>query len=109
MTTASEFNLAGKVFVVMGAGRGIGRGIVEVLAESGCDGAAVALTATHLQPAVERIAAATGRRVTAITADATSTAENDRVFAEVLEKFGRVDIWINAVGDDIHAPLVPLP
>lgn len=109
MTVAAEFELGGKVFVVVGASRGIGRGIAEVLAESGCDGAAVSRTGTHLLPTVDRIAKATGRNITGIVADATSTAEMDAVFKSVMEKFGRIDIWVNAVGDDAHAPLVPLP
>ncbi|MFN8557243.1 MAG: SDR family NAD(P)-dependent oxidoreductase [Dehalococcoidia bacterium] len=109
MPTPPEFNIEGKVFVVVGAGRGIGRGIAEVLAEAGCDGVLAAVTPTYVIAAAERIAKATGRRVTGVVADGTSTAAMDALVQQVLREYGTIDIWVNSVGDSLYASLVPLP
>lgn len=109
MTIAKEFDIAGKVFVVVGAGRGIGRGIMEVFSEAGCSGIAVARTPTYVIPAAERAKKKTGQRVIGIAADATKTSDMDTVFKTALTEFGKVDIWVNAAGDHVMAPLVPLP
>jgi NAD(P)-dependent dehydrogenase (short-subunit alcohol dehydrogenase family) len=59
----AEFDVTGKVIFITGAGRGIGKGIAQVLAESGADIALNALTPTHVERLAKDIAAATGRRV----------------------------------------------
>jgi len=109
MGISSEFNVDGKVFVVVGGGRGIGRGIVEVLAEAGCNGAAVAVTPKYVIPFAERVSKESGQTILGITADATKTKEMERVAQDVIAKFGKIDIWVNAAGDSIEEPLVPLP
>lgn len=109
MATPSKFSIEGKVFVVVGGGRGIGRGIVEVLAEAGCRGAVVAATPTYVLPFAERVSKETGNEVMGFAVDGKKTAELDKVAAAVLKKFGKIDVWVNAVGDSIEEPLVPLP
>lgn len=106
MPMPPEYNIEGKVFVAIGAGRGIGRGIVEVLAEAGADGAVVALTPQYVRPFAERLRKRTGRRIEALVADGTSERDLQGVVSRVLHDFGRIDIWINAVGDAISKPLV---
>ncbi|MFN8556891.1 MAG: SDR family oxidoreductase [Dehalococcoidia bacterium] len=109
MPSPSELNVEGKVFVAVGAGRGIGRGIVEVLTEAGAEGAAVALTPAYVEPMAKRVHERTGRRVIGLVADATDGQAMADVVARVLGEFGRIDIWINCTGDSIRAPLFPLP
>jgi NAD(P)-dependent dehydrogenase (short-subunit alcohol dehydrogenase family) len=109
MTPPREFDIAGKVFVIMGAGRGIGRGIAEVFSEAGADGAIAALTPTYVRPLAERLAGQSGRRILGLVADATSAQDTQSVVDTVLREFDRIDIWVNAVGDAIRKPLVPLP
>lgn len=107
--TPHEYSIEDKIFVAVGAARGIGRGVVEVLAEAGADGAVTALTPIHVLPLAERLAKRTGRRLLGLVADGTSTAAMEAVLEQVLQEFGRIDIWVNAVGDAIPSPLVPLP
>jgi NAD(P)-dependent dehydrogenase (short-subunit alcohol dehydrogenase family) len=64
-----EFDIAGKVVFITGAGRGIGKGIAQVLAEAGADIALNALTPKHVEGVAAEIAAASGRRVVPIIAD----------------------------------------
>jgi NAD(P)-dependent dehydrogenase (short-subunit alcohol dehydrogenase family) len=58
-----EFDVAGKVVFITGAGRGIGKGIAQVLAEAGADVALNALTPKYVEGTATEIAAASGRRV----------------------------------------------
>jgi NAD(P)-dependent dehydrogenase (short-subunit alcohol dehydrogenase family) len=104
-----EFDLTGKVALVTGAGRGICRGVAEVLAEAGADLAVNALTPRYLEPTAQAIAKATGRKVVPITGDMTKSSEVDRVVAKAMEAFGRIDILVNGPGDSIRAPLAPRP
>jgi len=90
---------------VTGAGRGIGSGIAEVLAQAGATVALNALTSTHADETARRL----GDRVHVFTADVTRTAGADGLVARVLERFGRIDVLINNLGDAIMQPLVALP
>jgi len=105
----AEFDVTGRVVFVTGAGRGIGKGIAQVLAEAGADVAINALTDTHAGPLAAELAQATGRTVVAVAADVTKPEGAARAVAEVLERFGRIDVLVNALGDSIRKPLVGLP
>jgi 3-oxoacyl-[acyl-carrier protein] reductase len=90
--------LKGKVALVTGASRGIGRAIAERLAR---DGAAVVINyssnAAEAQKAVAGIEAAGGKAF-AIKADVGRVAEIVRLFDEAIAHFGRVDILVNNAG-----------
>jgi 2-deoxy-D-gluconate 3-dehydrogenase len=101
--TIPEYRLDGKVALITGAGRGIGKGIAEVLAQAGADVVINSLTDTHATPLAAALARSTGRRVVPLLADVT------RAVAQVLRDFGQLDILVNNLGDSIRSPLVPLP
>jgi NAD(P)-dependent dehydrogenase (short-subunit alcohol dehydrogenase family) len=105
----SEFDITGKVVFVTGAGRGIGKGIAQVLAEAGADVAINALTPKYVEPLAKEIAAATGRRVIPVIADMMKADGVRGAVDEVLAAFGRIDVLVNALGDSIRKPLVGLP
>lgn len=104
-----EFDITGKVIFITGAGRGIGKGIAQVLAEAGADLAINALTSRFVEGLARDIAAGTGRRVIPVIADVTKPAEVHSAVEEVLRTFGRIDVLVNALGDSIRNPLVSLP
>src|SRR5262245_40676424 len=104
-----EFDVTGKVVFITGAGRGIGKGIAQVLAEAGADVALNALTPAYVEGTAGQIAAATGRRVVPVIADVTKAGEVSRAIESVLGTFGRIDILVNALGHSIRKPLVGLP
>src|SRR5689334_20415012 len=104
-----EFDITGKVAFITGAGRGIGKGIAQVLAEAGADIALNALTPRYVDGVAADIAAASGRRVVPTIADVTKPDEVRRAVDLVLQTFGRIDILVNALGDSIRKPLAALP
>src|SRR5712691_778052 len=105
----AEFDVTGKVVLITGAGRGIGKGIAQVLAEAGADIALNALTPKYVEGAAAEIAAASGRRIVPVIADVTKPDEVRRAVDGVLATFGRIDVLVNALGDSIRKPLVALP
>ncbi|HEX4112950.1 MAG TPA: SDR family oxidoreductase [Stellaceae bacterium] len=105
----AEFDITGKIVFITGAGRGIGKGIAQVLAEAGADIALNALTPKYVEGVAAAIAAASRRRVVPIIADVTKPEEVRRAVDSVLETFGRIDVLVNALGDSIRKPLAALP
>src|ERR1700690_3546176 len=105
----TEYDITGKVVFVTGAGRGIGKGIAQVLAEAGADVAINALTEKYVTGVAAAIAAASGRRVVPVIADVTKPDGARRAIASVLATFGRIDVLVNALGDSTRKPLVTLP
>jgi NAD(P)-dependent dehydrogenase (short-subunit alcohol dehydrogenase family) len=107
--TPAEFDVTGKVVFITGAGRGIGKGIAQVLSEAGADVALNALTPKYVEGTAAQIAAASGRRVVPVIADVTKADEVARAVDSILATFGRIDVLVNALGDSIRKPLVALP
>jgi len=105
----AEFDVTGRVVFITGAGRGIGKGIAQVLAQAGADIALNALTAKYVEGLAAEIAASSGRRVIPVVADVTKAAEVQRAVDAVLAAFGRIDVLVNALGDSIRKPLVQPP
>ena len=98
--------VAGKVAIVTGAGRGIGRGIAILLAQEGarvvvCDiGASLDGAGTDIGPAqavVDEIKKAGGAAI-ASTLSISEPANAEKIVAAALEHFGRVDVLVNNAG-----------
>ncbi|NPA91243.1 MAG: 3-oxoacyl-[acyl-carrier-protein] reductase [Chloroflexi bacterium] len=90
--------LAGKIALVTGASRGIGRGIALRLAEEGCKVVVnYNRSADAAQEVVEQIKAQGGEAV-AIQADVSDYKEAQRLVKEALQAFGRIDILVNNAG-----------
>lgn len=90
--------LEGRVAVVTGAGRGIGRAIALALAEEGAHVALMSFTARNAQAAAAEVREKTGRRAIGLAGSVAAAEDVDRLFGETLREFGRVDILINNAG-----------
>jgi 2-methylcitrate dehydratase PrpD len=103
-----ERELAGRVALVTGAGRNIGRAIALELAAAG---AAVVVNvranAAEAEAVAAEIAAAGGRAV-ALPADVADRAAVDAMLAEVARRFGRLDILVNNAAIRAEAPFAEL-
>ncbi|MEW6185186.1 MAG: SDR family oxidoreductase [Thermodesulfobacteriota bacterium] len=104
-----EYDVEGKKVFITGAGRGIGKGIAQVLAEAGADIALNALTDRYVVDTARTISKESGRRVIPVLGDVTRSDEVQRVVEAVVKEFGRIDVLINNLGDAIRKPLVKLP
>jgi NAD(P)-dependent dehydrogenase (short-subunit alcohol dehydrogenase family) len=96
----SIFNLEGKVAVVTGAGRGIGRAIALGLADFGVHIGAIARTREELEKVTAEVRAM-GRRAEYATADLTRTAAMPDLVAMFRERLGSIDILVNNAGINI--------
>jgi len=108
MVRGSGGRLEGKVAVVTGSGRGIGRAIALAL---GSEGASLALVARDAD-ALRRVAGEArglGADAEAFPCDVTSEAEVEGLRKGVVERFGRVDIVVNNAGINIRKPISEFP
>tara|TARA_B100001013_G_scaffold274138_1_gene174750 strand:+ start:174 stop:968 length:795 start_codon:yes stop_codon:yes gene_type:complete len=103
-----EFDVTDQKVLVVGAGRGIGKGIALAFAEAGADIAVTALSSSGVNQVAKEIQEM-GRAAFPVTGDATKAADMDRIVQETLDKFGHVDTIVNCVGDAIRKPVVTLP
>ena len=97
--------LKGKVALVTGAGRGIGRGIAEVFAAEGADVAVNDLT--EAEDVVQAIRA-TGRRAIAVKADVARRADVKPMIDRVWQELGPIDILVNNAGIETIVPFLDL-
>lgn len=93
---SDAFRLDGKLAVVTGAGKGIGRGITRQLAWAGADVVISSRTPDDLDSLAEEIRAF-GRKAVPVAADVT-VSDQVRGIAAAADEAGGVDIWVNNAG-----------
>ncbi|MGN9911377.1 SDR family NAD(P)-dependent oxidoreductase [Phytohabitans sp. LJ34] len=99
MSVLDAFGLAGKVAVVTGGNRGLGRAFTAALTQAGARVAIVARDAAKTAEVLGELATVRG-----FQADVRSRADVDRVVAEITAEMGGVDILVNNAGTCVHAP-----
>jgi NAD(P)-dependent dehydrogenase (short-subunit alcohol dehydrogenase family) len=102
----ARFRLDGKVAVVSGGTGAIGRRIAIALAGVGARVAAVGRSAADASDLEQSIAQLESQALL-VSADVTKRQDADRAIDETLDRFGRVDIIINAVGGGAGTALYP--
>lgn len=98
-------SLRGKVALVTGASRGIGRAIAEGLSRAG---AAVVINYVHDADTARKLAEeieTAGGQALAVQADVACVAEVIRLFDETIARFGKLDILVNNAGIMITKPV----
>jgi NAD(P)-dependent dehydrogenase (short-subunit alcohol dehydrogenase family) len=92
------FNLAGRVAVVTGGSRGIGRAIAEGFAQAGADVVVASRKLDMCEEAAEHIRNTTDRRALAVRAHVGHWADCDRLADVTYSEFGRCDVLVNNAG-----------
>jgi 3-oxoacyl-[acyl-carrier protein] reductase len=89
--------LDGKVGLVTGAARGIGRAIAVEMAQAGADVALCDLKQEWLEDTAQAVRA-TGRRAECLAVDVSDSAGVQATVAAVIERMGKIDIMVNNAG-----------
>ena len=97
--------MEGKTALVTGAGRGIGRAIALALAREGARVAVADVDGQAAFAVVSEVEKAGGRAL-AVTVDLTRRADVERMGADVMRNFGRLDVLVNNAGWDHPQPFL---
>jgi len=103
------FDIAGKVALVTGSGRGIGHALARGLLEAGCRVVLNGRDQGQLAAAAEQLRALTGGEVTPIAFDVTSAAQVAGGVDRAEATIGPIDILVNNAGTQHRAPFLEFP
>jgi len=103
-----EFSLDGKIALVTGAGRGLGRAGALALTRAGANVALVSRTRSQLEETAAAVQAL-GHKALVATADTRNAVEVDAAVGAVVAAFGRIDILFNNAGTNIRKNVVDMP
>ena len=102
-----KFSLKGRVAVVTGASRGIGKAMSLALAEAGASVAVAARTLVKLEDLSEKIHSL-GRNCVVCQTDVTQSEELANLIRETLQKLGKIDILVNNAGMNVRKLAIDL-
>lgn len=102
----TEFSLEGKIAIITGASRGLGKSIALAFADAGTDLVITARTATDIRNTAVEIADQTKRKVIGISADVRSIDQIDDLVHTTIEEFGCIDILVNNAGGTFPASMM---
>lgn len=105
---ADWFDLQGRVALVTGGSKGLGRTIAGALAAAGADVILASRTAAELEATAAELHAATGRHILPLCADVTQEDSVRDLVGRALEAVGRIDILVNNAGIGDTVPVVEL-
>ena len=99
--TTPLFDLTGRVALVTGGSKGLGKAMARGFAEAGADIVISSRHAGELEPALAEILAGTKSRGKWFVADMTNRGDVDRLATDAIEAMGRVDILVNNAGSNV--------
>jgi NAD(P)-dependent dehydrogenase (short-subunit alcohol dehydrogenase family) len=98
--SGNPVDCSGKVVVVTGGSRGVGRGITETFLAAGAE----VVICGRTEPAPEDLPAGDGRRAVFVNADVRQADQAAGVVEETVNRFGRIDVLVNNAGGAPAAP-----
>ena len=105
MRNLNLFDLSGRVALVTGGSKGLGKAMARGFAQAGAD---IVISSRHtdeLEKALPEILEGTGRRGLIVTVDLSQRSEAERLAKTALEQMGRVDILVNNAGTNVPSPI----
>ena len=91
--------LEGRVALITGGGRGIGRAIALAYAAEGCRLALAARTASELEETAKLVAGRFGSEAITVVADVSARVDVERAVAQTLGHYGAIDVLVNNAGN----------
>ncbi len=108
MGVLDRFRLEGRVALVTGGNRGLGREMAQALAEAGADVALTSQVASRAEEAAAAIAQTTGRQVRGYACQITEAEQVTATVARVVQELGRLDILVNNAGINLRGAIETL-
>jgi NAD(P)-dependent dehydrogenase (short-subunit alcohol dehydrogenase family) len=105
----NQFRLDGKVALVMGGSKGLGKSMALGFAQAGATTVISARTGADCEATALEIANETGQESIALAGDVTKEEDVDRVFGAVKEKYGHVDVVVNSAGINVRHLIEDFP
>lgn len=93
-----KLRLDGRVAIVTGGSRGLGKAMAIALSQAGADVCIASRTQSQLDEAAEIIARASGRAPMVLATDVQDRPACDALIAKTVERFGRLDVMLNNAG-----------
>ena len=103
-----RFRLDGKVALVTGGTKGLGRAMADALASAGATIALTGRSSDSAETVAREVAEAEGVKALGLAADVAKSAEVKAMVDRVLDAFGRLDILVNNAGINIRRPIEQL-
>jgi NAD(P)-dependent dehydrogenase (short-subunit alcohol dehydrogenase family) len=103
-----SFRLNGRRALVTGGAKGLGKVMATALAQAGAEVAIASRTRAECEATASEIAAGTGKRVVAFTADVTLAEDVTRLAGEIEATIGPVDILVNNAGINVRGAAAEL-
>ena len=101
----TRFDLTGRVALVTGGSKGLGKAMARGFAEAGADVVIASRHEDELKAAAEAIGAGLSSQVAWVVADLARRAEAERLARDAEQPFGRVDILLNNAGSNTPQPI----
>ncbi len=101
-----ECLMDGRVALITGGSRGLGRAMAETFAKAGAQVAIVARRPDVLKETSDELTKASGSRVQGYAGDVGKAAECKAVFDKIVADFGRVDVLVNNAGTSVRGPFL---
>jgi NAD(P)-dependent dehydrogenase (short-subunit alcohol dehydrogenase family) len=105
MSVLDRFKLEGRVAIVTGGARGLGRIAAEALASAGASVAVSARDIAAAETAASEIAEKTSSATIGVSFDVTRANEIESAFERVVDRFGTIDILVNNAGINIRGQI----
>ncbi|MFL6580647.1 MAG: SDR family NAD(P)-dependent oxidoreductase [Burkholderiales bacterium] len=108
LSQKDQSSLAGKTYVVTGASSGIGRGVAHELGSHGANVVLAARRSEVLEEVASEVRAAGGEPLV-VTTDVSDPDDIQNLADSAVERFGRIDVWINNAGVGALGPFEDIP
>src|SRR5829696_8857568 len=99
------FKLDGRVALITGGSKGLGKAIGEAFAEAGAGLCIVSRNSDEGKATAQELASRFGQKAIALSCDVADSGQVEVMTREAVEQFGRIDILVNSAGINIRAPV----